>query len=95
MIKVVAKNVLKDGTKDRVLELLEEMIAKTRQENGCIKYELYESTEDPNTLTFIEEWEDADKLAAHMKTEHFRRIIPAVGAFKAQDDAVDVYTPLR
>jgi hypothetical protein len=41
MIKVVYKKILKEGAKEKFLALLEEMIAKTRKEDGCITYELY------------------------------------------------------
>jgi quinol monooxygenase YgiN len=95
MIKVVAKNALKEGVRDEVLTLLEEMIAKTRQEDGCIKYELYELDGDPNVLTFIEEWESMDKLSAHMNSEHFKRIIPLLGDYKASVVPVEIYTLLR
>lgn len=95
MIKVVAKNALKEGVRDEALALLDEMIAKTRQEDGCIKYELYELDGDPNVLTFIEEWESAEKLSAHMDSEHFKRIIPLLGNYKASTAPVEVYTLLR
>jgi len=95
MIKVVAKNVLKEGTKEKVLALLDEMIEKTRKEDGCIVYELFEDLDDPNSLAFIEEWESMEKLQAHIDSEHFGRIIPAVGEFLAQDDPVEIYKKLK
>ncbi len=95
MIKVVAKFVLKDGTKDEVLGILEEMIEKTRKEDGCIKYELFENLNDPNTISFIEEWENMDKLNAHIDSEHFRRIIPSLDGYKAEDNPVDVYRQIK
>ena len=95
MIKVVANETLKEGTKDKVLNLLDEMIEKTRQEDGCIAYELYEDINKPNTLAFIEEWESMDKLKAHFESEHFKRIIPQVAEYKAQDDPVGVYKKIK
>lgn len=95
MIKVVAKFVLKDGSKDKVLGILDEMIEKTRKEDGNIKYELFENLNDPNTLTFIEEWENMDKLNDHIASEHFQRIIPSLDEFKAEDNPVDVYKQIK
>lgn len=95
MIKVVARNILKEGTKEQVLALLEEMIAETRKEEGCITYELYELDSSPNTITFIEEWESLAKLTAHINSEHFKRIIPAVGKFVAEDSPVEIYRRLQ
>jgi quinol monooxygenase YgiN len=95
MIKVVAKNILQDGTKDQALALLEEMVTATRKEDGCITYELYESDGNPNIITFIEEWESLAKLTAHINSEHFKRIIPAVGKFVAEDSPVEIYRRLK
>lgn len=95
MIKVVAKNILQDGTKEQVLALLEEMIAATRKEDGCVAYELYELDDNPNIITFIEEWESLAKLTAHINSEHFKRIIPAVGKFLAEERPVEIYKRLK
>ncbi|MDR3055867.1 MAG: antibiotic biosynthesis monooxygenase [Zoogloeaceae bacterium] len=95
MIKVVAKNILKDGTKEQVLALLEEMIAETRKEEGCVTYELYELDGSPNTITFIEEWESLARLTAHINSEHFKRVIPAIGKFAAEDCPVEIYRRLK
>ena len=95
MLKVVAKNELKDGTKDKALEMLEEMIELTRQEDGCISYVLFEDINNPNIITFIEAWEDEDKLKAHMNSEHFKRIIPQVNKLKLELEPANVYKKIR
>ncbi|MDR0852408.1 MAG: antibiotic biosynthesis monooxygenase [Clostridiales Family XIII bacterium] len=95
MLKIVAKNRLKEGSKDAVLALLDEMIARTREEVGCIKYELYERVGEPNLLVFIEEWESKESLDAHMNSEHFKRLIPQVGEYKEANDPVEVYRLIK
>lgn len=95
MIKVVAKNNIKEGCMDTVLNLLEEMIALTRKEDGCIKYELYQNIEDSNIITFIEEWESMEKLDAHIASEHFKRIIPEVGKYNASEESIDIYKQIK
>jgi quinol monooxygenase YgiN len=95
MIKIIAKNRLKEGTKDQALALFDEMIAATRQEAGCIKYELYELEDDSNTLTCIEEWEGPEYLDAHLNSEHFQRLIPQIDAYKQSNDPIEVYTPIK
>lgn len=95
MIKVVAKSELIDGKKEEVLNMLDEMIALTRKEDGCISYELFEDMNNPNIITFIEEWEDMDKLKAHMESEHFKRIVPSTAKFKVNPGPADVYTKIK
>jgi quinol monooxygenase YgiN len=95
MIKVVSKKTLKNGTKEKALVLLEELIAETRKEKGCVTYELYELDGDPNTVTFIEEWESPEKLEAHKNSEHFKRLVPAVAKFVAETFPLEIYKLLR
>ena len=90
-VKVVAKHVIKDGSKEALTAILEELVQKTRLENGNISYSLYEALNDPNVVTMLEEWESQEALDAHMKTEHFTRIIPQTGEFLAAPVTIDVY----
>jgi quinol monooxygenase YgiN len=95
MIKVVHKKILREGAKEKFLALLEEMIAKTRKEDGCVAYELYELDGDPNTIAYIEEWESLEKLEAHKNSEHFKRIVPAAAKFAAETFPLEIYKLLR
>ena len=58
------------GNRTKVIENARPCIEATRKEKGCIRYELFASTEDDVTLQFIEEWTDLDCLRAHLKTPH-------------------------
>jgi len=95
MIKVVARNYLKEGSKDDVLKLVEELIEKTRGEAGCISYELFQSQGNPNELTFIETWESPEALDVHAKSEHFTRIVPQLDAYQTAKMVVDVYSLIK
>ncbi|MDR3088654.1 MAG: antibiotic biosynthesis monooxygenase [Desulfobulbaceae bacterium] len=95
MITVVAKNVLKSGTKETVLALLDELIALTRKETGNIRYELYQLDGAPDTLCFIEEWASREALAAHVNSEHFQRIIPQIAAYKVSETPIEIYHKIR
>jgi quinol monooxygenase YgiN len=95
MIKVIARNYLKEGSKDEVLKLAGELIDKTRLETGCISYEMFQSISDSNEVTFIETWESPEALQAHTKEEHFTRIVPQIGAHRASEMQVDKYTLIK
>ena len=90
-IRVVARHVVKEGGKEELVAILQELVQKTRLENGCISYSLYESLDDPNVVTMLEEWESKEALDAHIKAEHFTRIIPQTGKFLAAPVAIDSY----
>ena len=94
MIKVVAKNYIKTDKINEVTELAKELIEKTRKEKGCIKYELFQDIHNKGLMTFIEEWESKEALKEHMKSEHFNRIVPLIGACAEQEGEISVYTKI-
>ncbi|GHV48110.1 hypothetical protein FACS1894204_12160 [Synergistales bacterium] len=70
MIVVSSKFKSVPGSRDKIVELSRPAVEATRKEKGCIRYELFVSTEDDVTLQFIEEWADIEDLKAHMKSAH-------------------------
>ena len=54
----------------KVIEIARPCLEATRKEEGCLRYELFVSSEDDVTLQFIEEWTDLDSLRAHIKSPH-------------------------
>ncbi len=90
MVKVVAQSTLVGDKVTEAISLYEELVAETRKEAGCIKYELYQDEKDPAILTMIEEWEDREALDRHMKTLHFLKIVPMVDKFKV-DGQLHIY----
>ena len=79
MVKVIAKSTLKPGSWEKATPLYREIIQETRKEEGCIEYTLYIDVSDENKCSIVETWESKEHLDAHMKTEHFIRIIPQLG----------------
>ena len=94
MIKIVAKSVLKDGQKDAYLQLTKELIEKSRQEAGCISYNLFEDINDASVLTFIEEWQDKKAIEIHNNSEHFTRIVPLLANLRIGTGEVNLYKEL-
>ncbi|MEQ8305459.1 MAG: putative quinol monooxygenase [Hoeflea sp.] len=70
MICVIADIRIKAGSQYEFFAAARAMLAATRAEPGCIRYDLEQNIEDAEHLTFVEEWETRDALAAHFKTEH-------------------------
>ena len=60
-ILVLAKVYPKEGCKDTVIELSDDLIENTLSEEGNIDYQLLESLND-DTLTFVEKWQSPDAL---------------------------------
>jgi len=53
---------------------LQAMILPTRQEEGCITYDLNQADDDPGLFFFHETWASADHHRAHLDAPHLRAI---------------------
>ena len=63
---------IKPAHRDKALDLAREISEVTRAEDGCISYEFYVGLRDPNTLILLQEWENMEALAGHLRTAHMK-----------------------
>jgi quinol monooxygenase YgiN len=49
------------------------MVAPTRKEDGCLRYDLYRSTDSPGALLLHEVWESREAHTEHTQSAHFLR----------------------
>jgi quinol monooxygenase YgiN len=49
------------------------MVAPTRKEDGCLRYDLYRSTDSPGALLLHEVWESREAHTEHTHSAHFLR----------------------
>nr|WP_300716145.1 aminoacyl-tRNA hydrolase [uncultured Brachyspira sp.] len=94
MIKIVAKNIVKEENKSKFIEAAKELIIKSRKEEGCISYNLYESV-DGKCLTFIEEWKDEKAVEIHNNSEHFKSIVPKLNELAEGDTDAVLYKEIK
>ena len=85
-LRVVAHITPKPGKGEELKAVLLALIAPTRNEEGCISYELYKDIESGH-FTFIEEWTSGAALDEHFETEHIKT---ALAAFKELAEELDV-----
>ncbi|MGI0495172.1 putative quinol monooxygenase [Alkalinema pantanalense CENA528] len=71
-IRVVAHVIAKPDQIDALKSLTLSILEPTRQEAGCIQYEVHQNLQDPTDLTFIEEWQSEAALEAHLQTPHLQ-----------------------
>ena len=57
-------------------ELLK-LIEPTRQEEGCIQYDLHQDNNNPALFTFIEAWTSHALLQAHLNSPHLKMYVQA------------------
>jgi quinol monooxygenase YgiN len=69
-VHVIARFVAKAGKEDELKGVLTALIAPTRREIACYKYDLLHNAADPREFCFIERWETDAALDQHLATPH-------------------------
>ncbi len=94
MIRVVAKNYPKEGCLEEILDICKELVKLTREEDGCIAYELFQDVKDPSIIAFIETWESEEALGRHLQSEHFQRLVPPMKALMIKPGDMNIFKTL-
>ncbi len=66
---------LKPGTLDKILEKAPEAQRLTRMEKGCISYDFFTCTDDPNKLVFIECFTSKEAHEWHVEQDYTQEFI--------------------
>ena len=65
-----------DVSLEQVKALSDELVAKSRQDEGNKGYDLYQSTTNPRGMMFCETWESQEALDKHSTMPHFTYAVP-------------------
>ncbi len=72
MIKITAKAVVKKEKRAEFLDAALVLVQESRKEKENYSYGLFQDTENPEVLTFIEEWRSLEAIKIHEETDHFK-----------------------
>lgn len=78
MITIIVHFLVKQGKKEEFHKAMEELLIKSREEEGCLLYDIYEGRDDTNSVVLLEHWKDQVAIDIHGKTDHFMTIIPRI-----------------
>jgi quinol monooxygenase YgiN len=90
MLRVVARVPARKDKAEEVAAILKGLIEPTRQEDGCVRYELWRNTAEPADFTFVEEWQSAEALERHLRTSHVTAALASLEGLL--DGAPDIRT---
>lgn len=77
MIRLNAVFTLKEGINPQeVFDITNELVTKSRQDEGNISYDLYQSSTDAKNMIFVETWESQEALDKHSVAVHFTTAVP-------------------
>ncbi|MFC3215714.1 putative quinol monooxygenase [Novosphingobium panipatense] len=68
----------KPGRSEALGAALQSLVAPSRDEPGCIIYQVHQSTEDPALWMVYEVWQSADDLGDHFTLPHMQAFVASV-----------------
>ena len=77
VLNTVALIRAKGGSEEIVRSALTELRTHTRAEEGCLRYDLFESAAAPGTFVTVEEWSDQGALDQHLTSPHIAAALAA------------------
>ena len=92
MIKVIAKMTIKEGMAGELMSSIQELVAETRKETGCIVYQLFQDTNNQKVFTFVEEWVNQEALDKHLNSKHFKDASSKLTGILEKDMEISVGT---
>jgi len=84
-----------DGHEDELRDQLNALVAPTREEAGCLEYNLHRDPEHPGNFMFYERFVNQAALDAHIATAHFQNFVQYRAAAKPDPVAKVVVTRWR
>ena len=92
-LRVVAVLTATPGSADVIRDVLLALAAATREEEGCVSYELFAS-DAADTFVTVETWRDAADLKEHLASPHLAAAMKAGRDHFAGQPAIHQLTPL-
>ena len=63
--------IAKEGSEEKMKELLTAMVAPSKAEKGVIFYEIFQYKDNPRKFMAYESWENEEALDGHKASEHY------------------------
>lgn len=74
-VRIVAPLTVKPEYLEDVTQALLAIVAASREEPGCLQYDLHRETGSSNGFVFFERWRSDEAVALHEASEHFQHFI--------------------
>ena len=69
---------------------LQNLVAPTRAEKGCLQYDLHQDNADPGHFMFFENWSSRDTWQDHMNSAHIKANGPITAGKIARVDLFEM-----
>lgn len=83
-VTVIAAIKAKPGMEETVKQALMALVAPTRQEPGCIDYDLHQASDDAGLFMFYENWISKKDLDEHLNMPYLKEFLGKADQILAQ-----------
>jgi quinol monooxygenase YgiN len=91
MIVVTGTVVIEDGKLEQALALSQAHVERSRTERGCISHCVQIDNENPQRISFIEEWADRQVLLTHFAVPDSQGFVQALSALAISAPIMKIY----
>ncbi|ASG68942.1 antibiotic biosynthesis monooxygenase [Francisella halioticida] len=77
LLTIIANIYVKKEFQSQVKKELLKLVEITRNEKGCLHYQLHQDNDDELHFMFYETWETKDLLQQHLSSNHMKSYIKA------------------
>lgn len=75
MIVVHAVLTIDPDRREEAIDVIERLVARTREERGVLDYSATVDLDDRNVIRFFERYESEAALEAHLESDHYERFV--------------------
>ncbi len=90
-VTVIATFEARPGKEAELRNLLTSLITPTRQEPGCLNYDLHVAPEKPTQFLFHENWTTREALDTHLQSAHLQTVLPRVTELCVAPPAIQLW----
>jgi quinol monooxygenase YgiN len=90
-VTVIATFEARPGKETELRNALVGLVAPTRQETGCLNYDLHILPERPAKFLFHENWTTKAALDAHLQTPHIQALLPRLDELCTEPPAIVIW----
>lgn len=94
MIRIMARITARMGSESELRSILQDLLGPSRQETGCVSYELFHNQDHPLEFVTVEQWSDQAAADAHLASAHVATAIALAGELLAQPPLIHRFSQL-
>ena len=90
MIVINAEFYIMPEQKQQFLNEISELIQASKQEVGCLSYQLYQAITDENNFVMVEKWENPQAIELHNTMSHLQEFAKKVPNYSRKAPQITV-----